>query len=868
MWDLTLDELLSLGFIGNKVYNICSKVGLNTLYCINEFSKTRTFTKIENCGHTTDTQLRSLCENYRRAIKVLSNPAETPHLITAETTIEELLETERIILLTYKTCSGSGCETVEDIANKINVHSILKRARPSVRKELISVCEEAENNRLIRSLRYYDKTETDYIIPETGHSTEASHALTEDITIHTLFDVGRMSIRAYHCCKNMELYTLRSIVQFRDRGLPHFYTVRGCGRKTVNELCELCDEYKSLFGPVESIEDPQIEESNPTSIEPTKEDSETAKEYFTLEFKRLKARLSVRGRHLCEETWKTYLDMLPFLEYPYDSFSKRFAGKKKSSKELYDMLREFRSIYLSNIEISEEELSRINHERLFPFLIDRELDFVLSFKAEYGRYPMLYILTAYLSLSSDRRDGLYSYKFGILTGEPHNNDEVAAAYFLTRERVRQLVQKYHLNKALEFARIPDWNYYIQNAPLVLSKESSFYHEIAKQEKLENGYSAFVGLLGTVVSYRKIRRKGERIYVKEEYEAKARIILDKLSEILYARYARDIRISLPSIVGKNPAHISIARTFLDIVFHIAVEEDNCFEIKQSKVDVCLELIEILDVIGYPVTLDELFMFFKDKYPEHKYEESAQLRPSVLSSDDIVAIGKSGMYGLKKWNIFTGSVRDCAYMILSQSTEPMPDELLVEKLLEYFPNSNYKSLMSSLVSDPKERFAHYTDSTTWLIEYSHRTNKTLVKSRMSFDNRLDDLKTFLETYRRWPFASGGDDEASLARWIYNHTRREVLPGYDPVEARHIEQLQEEYSHYPHNNSEYEFQNTCADFRIFLERNYRLPEANSDTLRETELAHWFDKALTKKEPYADNRQLYFEELLSYLRDYGFSI
>ena len=92
MWDLTLDELLSLGFIGNKVYNICNKTGLNSIYYINEYSKTKRFTKIEGCGYTTDVQLRYLCECYRRAVIFLSNPAETTDIITSETTIEELLE--------------------------------------------------------------------------------------------------------------------------------------------------------------------------------------------------------------------------------------------------------------------------------------------------------------------------------------------------------------------------------------------------------------------------------------------------------------------------------------------------------------------------------------------------------------------------------------------------------------------------------------------------------------------------------------------------------------------------------------------------------------------------------------------------------
>ena len=49
-----------------------------------------------------------------------------------------------------------------------------------------------------------------------------------------------------------------------------------------------------------------------------------------------------------------------------------------------------------------------------------------------------------------------------------------------------------------------------------------------------------------------------------------------------------------------------------------------------------IIEILNIIGYPITLDEIFMFFKDKYPEHKYEDSSQIRPSMLSSLQLIFI----------------------------------------------------------------------------------------------------------------------------------------------------------------------------------------------------------------------------------------
>lgn len=867
MWDLSLVELLGFGFIGNKAFNVCSKAGLKSLYSINEYSKVKTFTEIESCGKTTESLLLSLCESYRRAVTLLTKSFDTAKVITFDTSLDDLLETERISLLTYKICYSAGVECVGDIKEQMNSHYVIRRCRLDIKRELIAICEEAENNRLLLSLRMSPEmtrdsqalTEVSIISPECQ--------LCKNIDIERLYELGMLSKRAYHCCKSAGLYTLRGISDLRDKGLSYFYAIQNCGRKTIDELCGLCDRYKSLDrNDGESIENQIVEDA--TIDVAAYNHSESAKEFFNLEFERLKGMLSVRGRHLCEETWSTYVDMIPFFDYSFESFSRRFIGKKKSTKELFDFLLKFKTQYLSYERHSDDDFAKLNKEHLFPFLIERELDFAIDFRDKYGRYPMLYILTAYLSLSSDRTDSLYTYKYGISTGIPRSNDEVALAYHMTRERVRQIIQRYRLDSTLEFVSMPDWRYYITNAPLILTEASSMYREVAELENLQNGFSAFVGLMNSIVSYRKIRRKGEKIYVQKEYERQARDILDRLTEIVETRYARDTRFNLSDIVGQGEINISIARLLLRGVFGLIVDENNVFEVKQRRVDVSMEIVEILDVIGSPITLDEIFLFFKDKYPEHKYEDASQLRASINLSDEIVAIGKSGIYGLKKWNLFTGSVRDCAYMLLKSEEEPIPDAELVERLLKYFPNSNYKSLMSSLMSDPRDRFAHYVDSTIWLSERTHLTSKVQVKSRMSYENRLEDLKVFLTDYKRWPFASGGDEEASLARWIYNHTKRDLLPGYDPDEAKQIERLQEEYSHYPHNNSEYEFQNTCTDFRIFLERNYRLPEEDSENVREKELADWFHKLLSKKDPYDDNRQSYFEDLLSYLRDYGFSI
>lgn len=784
MHDLSIERLLILGKIGKNTYKICRSVGLLRLSSIYEYSKIRDFSEIDGCGDSSKKSLLALCYMYE---KQLASKEENMHESTPP------------------------------------VQEVTAPKQPTIKHK-------------------------------------KRFTLSGDTSVDELLEWERISVRACNCCKNAGLLTLAQIVDYGQNPLA-FYQLRNSGKKTVKELEGLCQEFKH-YAPNEG----NVEQEEQADNTPILELSPIASSFFESEFNRLKNTLSVRGLHLCETIWSSYKDIIPYFEYTLQEFSKIFKGKKKSSGELYSLLCEFKAIYSENKDKSDQEFKEIERENLFPFLMDRELEYISAFHSQHGRYPMLYILKSYFAVSSERVDSLYAYKFGILTGEHKTREEVANVYQLTSERVRQLIQNYKLDTSMAFTTLKDWEYYTVNAPIVLTKQSSFYKETARAENVTEGYDAFVGLLNTIISYRKIRRNNEKIFIKAEYEKKARLILNMLTEVLQEKYTRDTTIQLTKIIGQKAISMEIAKTFLSEVFEVDIHPGDTIEVKQGKIDVSKEIIEVLETFGHAMSLDDIYMFFKDKYPDHKYEEAIQLRPIIINSDEIVAIGKSGQYALKKWNTFTGCIKDCAYMILQEATEPMPDTELVEKILEYFPNSSFRSIMSTLVSDPQERFTHYTDSSTWLVEKDHLTNKIKVRSRISSEDRFEDLKAFIATYKRWPFASGGDEEASLARWIYNHSRRDLLPGYDPEEARQIEKLQEEFTHLPHNNSEYEFQNKCTDFRIFLGKSFRLPNEDSVNEYEAELAKWFNKVKSKKDPYEDNKQLYFNELLEYLSDFGF--
>ena len=514
MHDLSIERLLILGKIGKNTYKICRSVGLLRLSSIYEYSKIRDFSEIHGCGDSSKKSLLALCYMYE---KQLASKEEDMHESTPP------------------------------------VQEVTAPKQPTIKHK-------------------------------------KRFTLSGDTSVDELLEWERISVRACNCCKNAGLLTLAQIVDYGQNPLA-FYQLRNSGKKTVKELEGLCQEFKH-YAPNEG----NVEQEEQADNTPILELSPIASSFFESEFNRLKNTLSVRGLHLCETIWSSYKDIIPYFEYTLQEFSKIFKGKKKSSGELYSLLCEFKAIYSENKDKSDQEFKEIERENLFPFLMDRELEYISAFHSQHGRYPMLYILKSYFAVSSERVDSLYAYKFGILTGEHKTREEVANAYQLTSERVRQLIQNYKLDTSMAFTTLKDWEYYTVNAPIVLTKQSSFYKETAQAENVTEGYDAFVGLLNTIISYRKIRRNNEKIFIKAEYEKKARLILNMLTEVLQEKYTRDTTIQLTKIIGQKAISMEIAKTFLSEVFEVDIHPGDTIEVKQGKIDVSKEIIEVLETFG--------------------------------------------------------------------------------------------------------------------------------------------------------------------------------------------------------------------------------------------------------------------------------
>lgn len=685
--------------------------------------------------------------------------------------------------------------------------------------------------------------------------------LSQDITIKELYYADEISVRAFHCCQTAEINTVGELYNYRKE--HRFSEIKNCGRKTCREFDDICRRMKDFPEHHSSLDDKvrQTEYGTISAI------SKVKNAFLKEEFEKLKNRMSVRARNICNSTYQNYTQIIPYFSYSEKAYKKLFITKRKSADELYTFLIAFKDVYEQFESTDDDTFIQLKEEEKYPFLLKPELDFVKEKEVVLGHLPMFYIVERYISIASDRGTSFFAQHFGISGSSPLSLDELAELNHSSRERVRQIISRFILPVELISKTDARWTSYKNILPLVVTDESSFYKQVVEEEALNTSFLSFAGLLIAIFDYCIVRFHKKIILVPQRYKEDTRHAIKAIYDLFQTKYSTDSTFIITSAFKIRTAEkIRLYREIIEAMFGVAVSSQNEFTIKQGRVSVEDEIIEVLKLFGEPMTIDELFLLFKDKYPEHKYTDAKSLRPYIAKNSRIVAIGKSGLYGLSEWNLFTGSIRDCAYQILKKSTIPLPDEELSGKILMHFPNSNTRSIISSLMSDGKERFVHFQNFCTGLASREYPKEYKLSQSIIPFEERLFDLRNFITKYRRYPFMRGGEEEESLYRWIRNHTKPGAM--FDETQAEQINQLLQEFTQYPHTETEYKFFNYCSEYKHFITSNFCLPNIDSEDGKEQELAEWFIKSHMRVKTYDDNRVQYFNDVLQFMNGYGFVV
>ena len=127
----------------------------------------------------------------------------------------------------------------------------------------------------------------------------------------------------------------------------------------------------------------------------------------------------------------------------------------------------------------------------------------------------------------------------------------------------------------------------------------------------------------------------------------------------------------------------------------------------------------------------------------------------------------------------------------------------------------------------------------------------------------LVNFIKSYHRFPYASGGDLEQSLQRWLYNIEHEAAISlEHKTVLSNTLQPYRD--AHLPENSLEEDCAEMCEKIKEFIQREYELPTRQSNI----ELFEWLSRSKANYNSYIDNRRYYLTELFNYIHSLGFTL
>lgn len=613
-----------------------------------------------------------------------------------------------------------------------------------------------------------------------------------------------------------------------------------------------------------------------------------------------KTQLSVRARNFAEHFAPNFEDLVPLFDATLQDYKNLCPGQnmRKTLTEIFHFNKQLKDKFDSYWQMSEDEVQTAMLRRDYPFLNSMERRFVMEHSRRYGMNPLLFLLYNYMRISEVRNNKIFSLLYGIFDGKERTLNEMVEVMGLSRERIRQIVSKKLEVHETELIMTDGWKNYDRLLSLpYITEETSEYLLLKEREHLYFEFRVFARLMQLVgdrdfeVVVKNYERESGIFRFTNQYEIEiigniAVVInrkkmplirvcdcVDSLRALVSSRYTDDTPISVEASL--NAMSIEEKENAIKLMTYIATKglglevNDNCEVIVyKNYIDIAEDLYTILLQKGEPMSVDEIFEAFKQKYPKHKYTDSSKIRPYLFRHPKIKAIGNSSRYGLACWkNVFYGSIRDLLIKQLDESDKPLHIEQLFDAVIEHYPTTKIKSLEWSMADDALNRFVQFNDGYFGLRgrEYDESFEEYCVeRQRFHFDERFKDFRKFVEDYNRYPVSNNGERESSLYRWMYN-----VQNGVLDITNEQKQKLEDTMKHdeldyIPRNAAENEFRNNCYDYMAYINSFHALPTVST----APELYNWMMRSKVNYDSYIDHRRKYLTDLFNYILSLGFSI
>ena len=802
-----------------------------------------------------------------------------------DTTIKELHELGIISVRTYNSLHYAGMETLGEILDNIETPMDLLNLRNFGRKSYTEV--DAILNQMIR--------EHKAVVPE---QKEAKFAALGETIIGIITDAynvvtaGDTEVKAYLQAAHPQPCDMHELVM---GDLDNMLVV--VEEYTLNENLEIRHSYKEFIELVLNKMEYAQKAENAIYVEYKRKSlnlaikmenfsyeqiskyflSPIARDYLEKSYQaQLESSLSVRSKNFAAKFIPHFDDLIKYADEPLASYRNICPGQSmmKTLTEIFQFNQKFKREFDRVSKLSDDEIQTEFLKRDYPFLMNRQRQFVFDFIKEHDHAPLFFLMYHYLRLSENRSNKIYCLLNGIFDGKKRTYYEIADAMNLSRERVRQIVYGTIEVQESALANNDGWDYYngLFDLPFIYEKTEG-YVRLKEVEHLPADFEVFASLVKLKADFKAEDVEGHTILMNNKYsDLKLTDCLDTLFSIIDVKYSADTYVPIDNVLFTVPEQLRPAMKVLikhitTEIYKVQITEDEKLYLPQNYIDIAEELYDILDKKGEPMHVEDIFKEFKTRYPDHKFTDPLQIKSYLFKHKHIKAVGKTSCYALDSWEgVYFGSIRDLLVDLLSDSDVPLHIDNLYDGVTGHYPNTTKASVAATMEDENFQRFVEFEGSYFGLTskEYSAEFVPASSVQRYSFEDRFQMFKDFIETYRRFPSYNGGDKEASLMRWYYNVTT-EVLSMTDEQRTMFNDTLKRyDELGIPRYATESEFLLKCQDVKDYIRQHHALP-----TNREApELYAWLRRSRDNYDSYTDKRRQYMTDLLNYVLSFGFSI
>jgi len=448
--------------------------------------------------------------------------------------------------------------------------------------------------------------------------------------------------------------------------------------------------------------------------------------------------LSERTKNVCtEESIDTLFRILSYYR-EHGTFRKLRNCGLKTDLELVNLSEK----YLKLGGLSEEDLQLNEEDEKFENLklycyssFNVPSDITAGYKETFtsNKFPFFRFLQTILNYELNEREKfIFANNYGfMLASKKQTLQSIGDQYSITRERVRQIAQniptkiedavKSLANKFPFLHTHFDYGIDIKKDAIIIGQEIT--EEINKRENLQFSQRFYGYVFGSLynkhfftfqdidLTYKSCYLINRKYFDAFDFNAFYEDIStrrDKRIEQTYllefSQYLNDF-----SLTG-NPANDKVRGICKNIIseeFDIHLEKGKIRFDRNTMIKLSEYILEILEAAGRPLKLKEICKELKtmtSKVPPNL----ESLRSSILSVEEIVAIGKTSTYALRKWDsIKTGTIKDLVKEFLEKHDEPkhIAD---ITTYVNKFRRTSDKNIMSNLKLDPTGSFVFFRKS----------------------------------------------------------------------------------------------------------------------------------------------------------------